>query len=236
MVIDRIPSVQDYIASLVPRCQIHNTQLMITSCIHKSYASDFKHPLPHNERLEFLGDAILGSIVARQLFIDYPDQAESKLTLYKIALVREEHLALIARQIGIAAYLFLGNGEEKMWWRNKDVILADAVEALIGFLSIDQWYNVAQQFVLDHLYPHIIHLIMWETKSYKTMYQELVQSRTKITPHYVDTVVEMDPKDNPTLFASMVMVWEEERWYGQWINKKRAQEEAAKDAYEKEQL
>jgi ribonuclease-3 len=106
--------------------------------IHKSYAADFKQEVVHNERLEFLGDAILGSVIAKQLYIDYPNAAESQLTLYKIALVREEHLAKIAKHIGLDQQLLLGNGEEKMGGRQKDVILADGLEALIGFLVLDQ--------------------------------------------------------------------------------------------------
>ncbi len=195
--------------------------------IHKSYAADFKQEVVHNERLEFLGDAILGSVVAKQLYLDYPNSAESQLTLYKIALVREEHLAKISQQIGLDQQILLWNGEEKMGGRNKDVILADGLEALIGFINLDQGQDVAQAFILTYIYPEITQLEWFSNKSYKTLLQEVAQSQTKITPHYVDTVLQQDTKGNPTLFESVVMMGDRELGRGTGINKKKAQESAA---------
>lgn len=87
--------------------------VLLQAFVHKSYASDFKEPLPHNERLEFLGDGILGAMINSMLYKDFPDQEESVLTLYKIALVREETLALVSKKLGIDKLMILGNGEER---------------------------------------------------------------------------------------------------------------------------
>ena len=92
---------------------IKDEELMLTAFVHKSYAADFRDPIPHNERLEFVGDAVLGSVVNVQLYKDFPEEPESTLTLYKIALVRAETLAEVAKEIGLDQAIFLGNGELK---------------------------------------------------------------------------------------------------------------------------
>jgi|GEM_PF-701913 len=86
---------------------IKDEQLLLTAFVHKSYAADFRDPIPHNERLEFVGDAILGSCVNVNLYKDFPDEPESTLTLYKIALVRAEMLAEVAKEIGLDQAIFL---------------------------------------------------------------------------------------------------------------------------------
>lgn len=93
--------------------EIDDTDLLLTAFVHKSYAADFRDPLPHNERLEFIGDAILGAVVNVNLYKDFPNESESTLTLYKIALVRAETLAEVAKEIGLDQVIFLGNGELK---------------------------------------------------------------------------------------------------------------------------
>jgi ribonuclease-3 len=105
--------------------------------IHKSFAADYKDIIYHNERLEFVGDGILGAVINKLLFLDHPEMPESELTLYKIALVREEILAEVARDIKLDEMLFISKGEEKTQGRKKDSILSDGVEALIGFLYIE---------------------------------------------------------------------------------------------------
>jgi len=99
--------------------------------VHKSYAADYKDVFTHNERLEFLGDGILGAIINKLLFVNHPEMTESDLTLYKIALVREEILAEIAKDIKLNEIVFISKGEEKMQGRQKDSILSDTLEALI---------------------------------------------------------------------------------------------------------
>jgi ribonuclease-3 len=118
-----------------------------------------------------------------------------------------------------------------MGGRQKDVILADGLEALIGFLVLDQWQDVAQTFILTYIYPEIKDLEWFTNKSYKTLLQEVAQSQTKITPHYIDTSIQEDNKGNPTLFESIVMMGDRELWRWTGINKKKAQEAAAQQWY-----
>jgi len=114
----------DYLASLgIEKSQIKNKALCLTAFIHKSYAADFKTITSHNERLEFLGDAVLGAVVAKLLFQKHSEMAESDMTLYKIALVREETLAKVCKEIRLDEKIFISKGEEKSKGRKKDAIL-----------------------------------------------------------------------------------------------------------------
>ena len=95
-----LPRLKSFLSSLhLPVEKIQNFDLFLCAFVHKSYASDFKEPYDHNERLEFLGDAMLGSVIAKKLFLDFPEMPESTMTLYKIALVREETLCKVAKKI-----------------------------------------------------------------------------------------------------------------------------------------
>ncbi|HCB51465.1 TPA: hypothetical protein DEP21_02720 [Patescibacteria group bacterium] len=121
-----------YIETLgISKDKIFNKDLFLQLFVHKSYAADYKEITDHNERLEFLGDGILGAVINKLLFVNYPEKDESELTLYKIALVREETLAVAAKQIGLNNQIFISKGEEKMDGRNKNAILADCMEALL---------------------------------------------------------------------------------------------------------
>ena len=105
--------------------------MLLCAFVHKSYASDFKEEYNHNERLEFVGDAVLGSVIAKALFLNFPTMQESNMTLYKIGLVREETLAKVAQNIKLNTYIFISKGEEKNHGRLKASIISDALEALI---------------------------------------------------------------------------------------------------------
>lgn len=134
---------------------IRDTDLLLTAFVHKSYAADFRDPIPHNERLEFIGDAILGSVVNIELYKDFPDEPESTLTLYKIALVRAETLAEVAKEIGLDQVIFLGNGEIKNAGRGKETILCDCLEALLGYIYLDLGPNAVENVIKKHIYNKV---------------------------------------------------------------------------------
>jgi ribonuclease-3 len=205
---------------------------VLTSFVHKSYASDFVPPLNHNERCEFLGDGILWGAVAFLLYQWYPQRSEAQMTLYKIALVREEMLAQVAREIGLGSYLFISHGEERQQWRDKDVILADTLEALIGV-----WYEIhgfasVQQFIQKYIFIHLEELVQTNCKSYKSLLQEWAQKNSYLIPDYI-----MEEKkqiwSSDTIFIANVTITDFVYGTGQGRNKKKAQEAAAKDAYTK---
>ena len=212
--------------------KIKNSDLFLVSFMHKSYAADFKVITSHNERLEFLGDSILWACVAKLLFLKHPEMSESTMTLYKIALVREETLALAAKKIWLNQQLFISKWEENNNWREKETILWDAFEALLWYLYIDFGPDEVLNFVEKYLYPFMDNISTHPVKSYKTLVQEIVQRNIKQIPTYRETEAEVDKKWNVLLYKSELFINNEKvaEWTG--INKKKAQEAAAQQYYQ----
>jgi len=222
----------NYLTSLwVPTQKIQNEELMLLAFVHKSFAADYKDTFTHNERLEFVGDGILWAIINKLLFVNHPQMPESELTLYKIALVREEILAEVAKDIHLDTMVYISNGEEKMKWREKGSILSDTLEALIGYLYIDLGISVVEQFIATHIYSKLSNIEKNPVKSYKTMIQEIVQKKHKFVPEYQDKEDQKDEKWNITVYRSEIYVSGKKvsEWCGS--NKKKAQEVAAKNYY-----
>jgi len=192
----------------IPTKNIRNKERMLLAFVHKSYAADYKDVFTHNERLEFVGDGILGAIINKLLFINHPEMPESELTLYKIALVREEILAEIAKDIRLNEMVFVSKGEEKMQGREKESILSDALEALIGYLYIDLGIEAVEQFIETHIYSKLENIEKHPVKSYKTMIQELVQKKHKFVPEYQDIEDKKDDKGNVIIYRSEIYVAE----------------------------
>ena len=165
------------------------------------------------------------------MFITYPEYAESDLTLYKIALVREETLAEVAKDIHLDTYIFVSKGEEKMQGRKKNAILSDCLEALLGFLYIDLGSNVVEAFIKEYIFSKISTISKDPVKSYKTMVQEYVQKEYKELPTYKDIEHEVDEKGNSITYLSEIYIGNQKVSQGLGPNKKKAQEEAAKAFY-----
>ena len=136
----------------IDESKIKNVDLFLVAFVHKSYAADFKVITSHNERLEFLWDSILWACVAKLLFMNHPEMAESTMTLYKIALVREETLAEAAKKIRLNEKLVISKWEEHNNWREKETILWDAFEALLWYLYIDYWAEEVLNFIEKYLF------------------------------------------------------------------------------------
>ena len=232
-VIDDRKNLLNYAKSLwIPVENIKDEHAFLQAFVHKSFAADFKEIWDHNERLEFLGDGILGAVICKLLFHDHPEMQESDMTLYKIALVKEETLAIVARNIKLDEQILISKWEEKMQWRKKDAILSDALESLIWYIFIDLWYDEAEKFVKKYVYSMYNEVDKNPVKSYKTMVQEYVQHNTKQTPVYIDFEEVKDSKWNVSKYRSDLTVWWKKvsEWFG--TNKKKAQEDAAKNYYE----
>lgn len=212
--------------------KISDVNLFLQAFVHKSFAADFKEIWDHNERLEFLWDWALEAVICKLLFKDHPEMDESAMTLYKIALVREENLAAVARNIGLDEKIMISKWEEKMHWRRKDAIISDALESLIWFIFFDLWYEETEKFVSKYVYTMYDKIDKNPVKSYKTMAQEKIQHDTKETPTYIDFDEEVDKKWNVIKYKSQLTVnWQIlSEWFG--TNKKKAQEDAAKIYYE----
>jgi ribonuclease-3 len=179
-----------------------------------------------NERLEFLGDAVLGLVIAQILFHDFPESSEGELTRLRSALVRRDTLAQIARIIGLGEYLSLGKGEEAGGGRDKPANLAGAFEALIAAIYLDQDLTVARNFILK-LYGSEIYkqAHIGAGADYKSRLQEILQAERQITPNY--HMVQSSGPDHAKQFIVEVRLGETVLGRGTGKSKKQAEMEAA---------
>ncbi len=231
--LNKIKEFKEYIQSLFDEeIKINDENLLLKAFIHKSYACDYVWDYVHNERLEFLGDGILWAIINKNLFLNFKNEAESKLTLYKVNLIREKTLAETARDIWLWKYILIWNGEQRQWWDNKDSILSDWIEALIWFLYIDQPTDIVEKFVTKYVYSKINNIKNKQNKSYKSQIQEFIQKKTHQIPEYNTIEHEIDKNNNTTIYKSII-IFEEIEWIWYGKNKKIAEESAAKDILDK---
>lgn len=210
-----------------------NLPLLYESLTHKSYAIEQKKPVLHNQRLEFLGDSILGLIIAHALYVDFPDFDEAQMTLWKISLVREENLYDVCKDIQLNEYLLLWAGEERKGWKDNPAILADALEAFIWYIYLDLGFEAAKEFVMKYVYVKKETIILVGNKSWKSLLQERIQWDHKTLPIYITEESERDDSQNYVLYKSTAKLWEKILWIGFGVNKKKAEEDAAKNSLEK---
>ena len=155
--------------------RFRNITLLQNALTHSSYANERWHDsLKSNERLEFLGDSILGMVVAEYLYKNFPDRPEGELTRMRADMVCEKSLASVAARIGLGQHLMLGNGEEQGGGRNRDSILADAVESVIAAAFLDGGMAAARQFIDQYILVEVP-VTKLHNADYKTALQELVQ-------------------------------------------------------------
>ena len=206
--------------------------LIQNTFIHSSYVNENSDAqMQDNERLEFLGDAILNFIVAERIYSDFPDLKEGELTEIRVSLIREETLAELAIELGLGEYLYLGKGEESTGGRNRRSNLADTFEALIGAIFLDQGLNAARKFILGRLYRQINEISSNGIgHNYKAMLQEFSQSHPeyRTLPSY--NLIESTGPDHDKLFTVEVMLANKVIGTGNGKSKKAAEMEAARSA------
>lgn len=184
----------------------------------------------HNERLEFLWDAVLELVITAKLFHDYPEKPEWELTDYRSSIVKWKHLANVAKRLNFPEYLILWKGEELGGGRQNDYLLANCVEAFIGALYLDLWYQTAETFILKHIYSHLEDIINNDLlKDYKSLLQEYTQRVFSITPEY--RVLEETWLDHEKIYTSWVFLKELLIGSGEGSSKKKSQEKAAENAF-----
>lgn len=209
-----------------------NQDLLNEALTHRSYLNentDWKYP--HNERLEFLGDAVIELIITEALFLRFPEKPEGELTSFRAALVNTKMLSEVARILGVNDHLLLSRGELKDIGRARQYILANTFEALSGALYLDQGYNEVKDFLERVLMPQLDEII--EKKLYKdpkSLFQEEAQDRHGITPTY-SVIKEWGP-DHDKHFVIGIFLDEEKVAEGEGPSKQIAQEEAARKALE----
>ena len=196
--------------------------------VHRSYLnehSDFE--LAHNERLEFLGDAVLEIIVTEYLFKNFPDTPEGDLTNWRASLVNSKMLSIIAKEIGLETYLYLSRGEAKdKNSKARQYILANAVEALIGAIYLDQGKRVVEKFIKERFILKLDNILANELYlDPKSKFQEKSQEQFGITPHY--KVLSESGPDHDKIFEVGLYLAEELISRGQGSSKQEAQTNAA---------
>ena len=208
----------------------NDLSLLEQSLTHSSYINE--NPglsLTSNERLEFLGDAVLGLAVAEKLYQDFPHFTEGEMTKLRATLVRRDSLARVARAIRLGEYLYLGKGEEASGGRHKPANLAAALEAVIAAIFLDQGSATARDFILrfaDAELPKVVSQGIGE--DYKSELQELIQARQQITPTY--QVIAATGPDHDRTFIVEVKLGEAVLGRGSGKSKKAAETEAARSA------
>lgn len=210
-----------------------NSDLLVEALTHRSYLNEHRdYAGSHNERLEFLGDAVLELAVTNFLFKKFPAKPEGELTSYRAALVNTVSLAETAQALDINAFLLLSKGESKDTGRARDVILADAFEAIIGAIYLDAGYETAEVFITNHLCRKIDDVI--KKRSYqdaKSRFQEVAQEKRGITPNY-ETLSEIGP-DHAKVFTVGVFIGTVEIARGEGVSKQEAEQVAARAGLDK---
>lgn len=209
-------------------------QKLNTAFVHRSYLNEHKSVKEHNERLEFLGDAVLELVVTEYLYNNY-DNPEGDLTNWRSALVKTESISETASKLGFEEFLKMSRGERASSGRSRQLILANSFEAVTGAIYLDQGYEVAKRFIAENILSKLPEII--EQKLYidpKSLFQEMAQEREGLTPRY-ELVSEEGP-DHDKIFEISVRVGDKVWGTGKGASKQLAQQEAAKKAlgkYEK---
>lgn len=208
-----------------------NRDLIKQACIHTSFLNEHKQEKGDNERLEFMGDAVLQLYATTVLFHRDPILSEGEMTRLRSQLVREEALSNYSRKLGWNAYILLGVGEEKNGGRERDSILADMFEALLGAIYIDCGYEAACQILDEVLIPQLNYGTDELVVDYKTKLQEFIQADTRNSVVY-QLVKSTGPSNSPTFFIDVVLDGIT-LGKGEGHSKKKAEQAAAQDAFEK---
>jgi len=204
--------------------------LFVLALTHKSWVNEHPNQRESNERLEFLGDAILEFVVSDELFKKIPDKEEGYLTALRANLVNTINLSEVAKELNIGKILYLSKGEEETGGRKNQSILADTIEAVIGALFLDGGIEKAQIFIKKHILVNLNEKIQGPLKDAKSLLQEYVQSKGLPAPRY--DVIEENGPDHSKTFKIQVVIAGKGIAFGLGKNKSEAAQEAAKKALE----
>ena len=209
-----------------------NQDQLKAAFIHRSYLNEARHIKESNERLEFLGDAVLSFLSSQYLYRTYPEFPEGTLTNIRSGLVKTKSLSDVAQELQLGDLLMLSHGEEESGGRKNQSLLADCFEALLGAIYLDQGIEVAQVYLEKFLFTKSSAIVA--TKSYidfKSYLQEVVQQETRISPTY--RVARSEGPDHAKTFWIEVLVGEKVVGNGRGKSKQEGEQAAAADALEK---
>ncbi|MCE5212265.1 MAG: ribonuclease III [Deltaproteobacteria bacterium] len=227
---DRLKVLQDLQKRLA--YNFRDSDLLSTALTHRSYVNENQHlSLSDNERLEFLGDSVLGACVSDLIIKKYAASSEGELTKTRSALVGEKNLAQLARNLRIGDCLLIGRGEENAGSRDKDSFLANAFEAVVAAVYLDAGFNSVNDVINKLIEPLLEgNNLPSDYFDYKTALQELCQKRYKTTPIYI--VVDSTGPEHARIFEVRVVIINKLTEYGSGKSKKEAEKQAAQKAWE----
>ncbi len=205
---------------------------LLSAVTHRSYLNEHREATQeHNERLEFLGDAVLELVATDFLFSKYPEKPEGELTAIRAALVNTVSLSDAATKIGLNDFMLMSKGEAKDTGRARQYILANAFEACIGAIYIDQGYEAAKGFIANQLFnktEKIVEKKLWQDP--KSRFQELAQDKVSVTPSY--ELISQEGPDHDRVFTIGVFLKNEKIADGKGRSKQEAEQDAAENAIE----
>lgn len=209
------------------RIKFKDAKLLQTALVHSSYLNEHKDKVSdHNERLEFLGDAVLELVTTEYLYATFPKSEEGELTSLRAALVKGKHLSLVAEGLGLGEFLFLSHGEEKSGGREKSYILANTLEALIGAIYLDRGFSVAHKFISKFILTNLGDILKKGLHvDAKSKFQEIAQDTLGVTPTYA-VLSELGP-DHDKVFEIGAYLGEILVAKGKGSSKQKAEQDAA---------
>lgn len=196
--------------------------------IHRSYINENRAVTEHNERLEFLGDAVLGMLISDYLYRFLPSTAEGQLSYLRSRLVEASSCVSYVQSLNIAPYILLGKGERMNDGRGRDSILADLFEAIVGAIYLDGGLEAVRDFIFRNFTPHIEEILKTPLRNWKALLQDYCQKKYQQTPTY--QVLQASGPDHSKIFEISVIVNQQELGRGKGASKKEAQQAAAEDA------
>lgn len=216
--------------SQIINVNFNNLEVLKEALTHRSYVNEHKgEDIKHNERLEFLGDAVLELSVTKFLYTKYPEFMEGDLTSFRAALVKTESLSEEANRLGFGEYLLMSKGEESTGGRERQYILANSVEAVIGAIYIDQGFEIADNFILENICYKAEDIIKNRKDiDAKSRLQEITQEEYKVTPQY--QLISSSGPDHNKVFEMGVYLNEKLLASGNGKSKQEAEQSAAQKA------
>jgi ribonuclease-3 len=206
----------------------NDKDLLAQAFVHSSFVNEYRNGVGHNERLEFLGDAILGAIVANYIYFRLQGAAEGQLSVFKAALVDAVACERYLKELKLDEFLLLGRGEKRNRYEVRHSILANAFEAIVGAIFLDKGFLVVEQFFLNHFKDILEEVITHPVRNYKAELQDLFQRKYQKIPQY-RVVEEMGPA-HERLFLVAVFFEDRELARGAGSSKKEAEYKAAREA------
>lgn len=205
-----------------------NRHLLVLAFIHRSFVNENRQVTEHNERLEFLGDSVLGMLISDYLYRHLPSTAEGELSYLRSRLVEAASCVHYVQSLGIAQYILLGKGERMNDGRGRGTILADLFEAIIGAIYLDGGLEAARQFLFNNFSYEIEAILKTPLSNWKAILQDYCQKKYQQTPEY--RVISESGPDHSKIFLVSVSINQQELGMGKGASKKEAQQDAAANA------